>query len=66
MCNPEVWQELQVPHPHGPAPQAYIIELGNDFLEINVAVAAVEMIEKALPGPRGPSKIDGQCAAARL
>ena len=61
--------EFQVPHSHGPAlgnVQARVVEQGNNLLEFNVAVAAVEVIEKTLPVPRGSTKIDGQHAAAGL
>ena len=46
--------------------QTHAVEQGDNFLEFDVPVAAVDMIEKAFPVPRGPSKVNGQYAAAGL
>src|SRR6516164_8033536 len=61
--------KLQIAHPHGAAfgdGQARVPEQGDHVVEFDMAVAAVDVIEKAVPVLGGLTKVDGEDPAARL
>ncbi len=52
--------KLKIPHPHRPPfgdAQGRVAKQSYDFREIDMAVAAMEVIEKAFPVGRGPAEV---------